>query len=79
MIFKGKNMPDISENVKICINDSILGKIGNNSDIKYYKFVGVLLDENISWDHQLIHVSNKNFFRPLCSKPGKIDPTDQKT
>ena len=59
MIFKGKNMPDISENVKICINDSILGKIGNNSDIKYYKFVGVLLDENISWEHQLIHVSNK--------------------
>ena len=52
MIFKGKNMPDISEDVKICINDLILGKIGNNSDIKYYKIVSVLLDENISWDHQ---------------------------
>ena len=59
MIFKGKNMDDISENFNIRINNSVLGKIGDKCETKSYKFVGVLLDENISWDHQINHVSNK--------------------
>ena len=48
MIFKGKNMDDISENFNIRINNSVLGKIGDKCETKSYKFVGVLLDENIS-------------------------------
>ena len=65
MIFKGKNMDDISENFNIRINNSVLGKIGDKRETKSYKFVGVLLDENISWDHQINHVSNKIFDKSI--------------
>ena len=44
---------------KLKIGDENLMRIGENCKDKYFKFVGLKLDEFISWDHQISHVLSK--------------------
>ena len=47
---------------RICnlkIGNEEIKRIGNNCPDKYYKFVGIRLDEFLTWEHQTNHVSSK--------------------
>ena len=43
----------------ISIGNEILERIGNDCVNKYFKFVGLKLDEFLNWDFQIEHISNK--------------------
>ncbi len=47
------------ENCKLKIGNEILERIGTNCTNKYFKFVGLKIDEFLNWDYQIEHVSNK--------------------
>jgi len=59
MIFRNKNMHFNPENCKLKIGNEILERIGTNCTNKYFKFVGLKIDEFLNWDYQIEHVSNK--------------------
>ena len=46
-------------NLKLFINNEEIERIGNDTKDKCFKFVGIRLDENLSWDHQVSHVHSK--------------------
>ena len=45
-------------------------RVGDNCKDKYFKFVGIKLDEHLTWDHQISHVYQKlisgNFVLNRC-------------
>ena len=41
------------------IGNEILERIGTDCTNKYFKFVGLKIDEFLNWDYQIEHVSNK--------------------
>ena len=46
-------------NLKLYINNEEIDRIGNDTQDKYFKFVGIRLDENLSWDYHTNHVHSK--------------------
>ncbi len=56
---------DIS-NTNICIQDTQLHRIGNECNEKAVKFLGILIDENLTWKEHLSHI-NKKISRALFS------------
>lgn len=44
---------------KIVIGNEVLERIGNDCTCKYFKFVGIKLDEFLDWDYQIENISNK--------------------
>jgi len=59
IVFRTKTMANLKPDFKITIGDKEVERIGNNCKSKSFKFVGVHLDENMSWDHHINHVINK--------------------
>ena len=59
IIFKTNRMVNINPDFKITIGDREIERIGNDCNTKSFKFVGVHLDENMSWEHHINHVINK--------------------
>ena len=59
MIFRNKNMHFDPKNCKLKIGNEILERIGTDCTNKYFKFVGLKIDEFLNWDYQIEHVSNK--------------------
>ena len=47
------------ENCKLKIGNEILERIGTDCTNKYFKFVGLKIDEFLNWDYHIEHVSNK--------------------
>ena len=47
------------ENCKLKIGNEILERIGTDCTNKYFRFVGLKIDEFLNWDYQIEHVSNK--------------------
>ena len=47
------------ENFELKIGTEVIERIGNNCKTKYFKFVGIHLDEHISWQYQINHVHAK--------------------
>ena len=47
------------ENCKLKIGNEILETIGTACTYKYFKFVGLKIDEFLNWDYQLKYGSNK--------------------
>ena len=47
--------------VRPCLNDTVIIKIGNQyvKQAKYVKFLGLLLDENLSWMYHLSELNKK--------------------
>jgi hypothetical protein len=50
----------------ILIDNTLLYRIGKNCNEKAAKFIGILIDENLTWKHHLTHI-NKEVSRALFS------------
>jgi hypothetical protein len=59
IVFRTKRMANIPETFKLSIGGREVERIGNNCDTKSFKFVGVHLDEFLTWEHHINHVINK--------------------
>ena len=59
MIFRNKNLHFDPKKCNLKIGHEILERIGTDSTNKYFKFVGLKIDEFLNWDYQIEHVSNK--------------------
>ena len=59
LIFRNKKMHFDVNVCKLKIGSENLVRIGENCKDKYFKFVGLKIDEFITWDHQISHVSSK--------------------
>jgi len=59
MVFRTSKMKTIEQNFNIKIGDQDVERIGNNCKTKSFKFVGVHLDEYMTWEHHVNHVINK--------------------
>ena len=59
MIFRTNRMQNIDPDFSIKIGNQNVERIGNNCSTKSFKFVGVHLDEYVTWEHHINHVINK--------------------
>ena len=78
MMFSDKNL-DIGTNI-LKIGNQTIEQIGTNCEEKYFKFVGHVLDDKLSWDGHIEHIakklasanfainSSKNFLPPQIRK-----------
>ena len=59
IIFRNKNMPLDDQVCKIYIDNKELLRIGNKCTDEYYKYVGIKLDEFLTFEHHINHVAGK--------------------
>ena len=59
MVFRTNKMQNVDQDFFIKIGDQKVERIGNECNTKSFKFVGVHLDEYVSWDKHINHVINK--------------------
>ena len=59
MIFRSNSLPSVSKDFKLFINQFEIERIGTNCKTKSFKFVGVSLDETLTWDQHINNVNNK--------------------
>ena len=59
MVFRTKQMQCVQDSLVIKIGGEKIERIGNDCNIKSFKFVGVHLDEFITWEHHINSVINK--------------------
>lgn len=59
IVFRKKSMPLDVNMCKLKIGNELIDRIGLNCKDKYFKFVGVRLDEYLTWDYHIDHVSKK--------------------
>jgi hypothetical protein len=55
---KKANYPNLSD-FSLKIDNTEIERIGESCTNKYFKFVGILLDENLSWSYHISHVRGK--------------------
>ena len=53
LISRNKNMHFDPENFKLKIGNEILERIRTDCSNKYFKFVGLKIDEFLNWDYQI--------------------------
>ena len=65
ILFRSKTMAVDFSMLKLKIGDENIERIGSTCDTKYFKFVGLRLEEYLTWEYQINHVhgkiSNGNF------------------
>jgi len=70
MVFRDKKMHFDENAFNLKIGTEHLKRVGDNCKDKYFKFVGIKLDEHLTWDHQISHVYQKlisgNFVLKRC-------------
>ena len=70
MVFRDKKMHFDENAFKLKIGTEQLKRVGDNCKDKFFKFVGIKLDEHLTWDHQISHVYRKlisgNFVLNRC-------------
>lgn len=59
ILFRSKNMKVNFENYNLKLGNEIIERIGSDCKTKFFKFVGHHLDEYLSWDFHINHVSSK--------------------
>ena len=59
MVFSGQNKNIDLQDLKIKIDGKVVEQIGNNCKDKYFKFVGHVLDENLTWEGHIEHIGKK--------------------
>ena len=59
ILFRKSGVSVNLDNVLLKIGDKIIERRGEDCEDKYFKFVGILLDENLSWVHHLNHIRGK--------------------
>ena len=57
MVFTEKNSKISNNNLKF--GDTIIEQIGTDCKEKYFKFVGHVLDDKLSWEGHIEHISKK--------------------
>ena len=50
MLFSEHNKANEAQNLNLQINGKNVDQIGNSCKEKYFKFVGHVLDENLTWE-----------------------------
>ena len=58
-MFRTNRMAKIPDTFKLSIGGRDVERIGNNCNTKSFKFVGIHLDEFLTWEHHINHVINK--------------------
>ena len=59
MLFAGQNKINDLANLKLQIDGKCVDQVGNNCKEKYFKFVGHVLDENLTWEGHVEHLAKK--------------------
>ena len=59
MVFRTKQMHCVQDSLNIKIGSEKIERIGNDCNIKSFKFVGVHLDEFVTWEQHINSVINK--------------------
>jgi len=59
-------------NLDISVDGSHLEQIASQFQEKTIKFIGVFVEESLSWKYHLIHVKNKISWALYCIKQVKI-------
>ena len=59
MLFAGQNKNNDLANLKLQIDGKCVDQVGNNCKEKYFKFVGHVLDENLTWEGHVEHLAKK--------------------
>ena len=59
MIFRTKNMKVDFDKVALKLEGKDVERIGEDCETKYFKFVGIHLDEYLSWEYQINHIHSK--------------------
>jgi hypothetical protein len=59
IVFRTNRMAKIPDTFKLSIGGRDVERIGNNCNTKSFKFVGIHLDEFLTWEHHINHVINK--------------------
>ena len=59
MLFFVQNKVKDLQNLKIQIDGKYVDQIGNSCKEKYFKFVGHVLDENLTWEGHTEHLAKK--------------------
>jgi len=59
MIFRPSSNYRHVDNLNLLINNTAIERIGNNCNTKCFKFLGILVDETISWKHHIDSICKK--------------------
>ena len=59
MLFSGQSKIHDLGDLKLKINGKDIDQIGNNCKDKYFKFVGHVLDENLTWEGRIEQICKK--------------------
>ena len=59
MVFRTNKMQNVNQDFLIKIGDQSIERIGNDCNTKSFKFVGVHLDEHLTWEKHINQVINK--------------------
>ena len=80
MLFSEAKFNILNNNLKI--GNTKIEQIGTNCNQKYFKFVGHVLDDKLSWEGHIDHISKKTcrckfchqFFKELAALKHKENP-----
>ena len=61
LLFEKTNI-ELNKALTLEIGGKKIGRIGNNFPTKSYKYVGINIDENLSWDYHISKVKSKISF-----------------
>ena len=59
MLFEGKKDKTNLEGLNLKIDDKIIDQVGSNCEEKYFKFVGHVLDDQLTWTGHIEHICKK--------------------
>ena len=59
ILFRSKNMHVDFSQLNLQIGNEKIERIGDDCKDKFFKFVGIRLDEHLTWAHQINHVHSK--------------------
>ena len=59
IVFKAGNRTCDNKDLNVIINDTTLQQVGSMFTNKTTKFLGIYVDESLSWKYQLKHINNK--------------------
>ena len=59
ILFRPKSVKIDFSDLVLKIGDEKIERIGRGCDTSYFKFVGIMLDEFLDWEHHTSHVAAK--------------------
>ena len=59
MIFSDKEIDSVSLGHTLKIGNQLIEQIGSKCKVKYFKFVGHVIDDKLAWDGHIQHICKK--------------------